>query len=73
MIGSGSFICLSCWLVAVDEGVEQDCSLNESPSKCCTGDGLGDECYCFHGSGWLVIVKACSQEVHIHARKLNLF
>jgi hypothetical protein len=53
--------------------VEQDCSLNESPSKCCTGDGLGDECYCFHGSGWLVIVKACSQEVHIHARKLNLF
>jgi hypothetical protein len=38
MIGSGSFM-----LVAVDEVMEQDCSLNEAPSKGCTGDGLGED------------------------------
>jgi hypothetical protein len=38
MIGSGSFM-----LVAVDEGVEQDCRLHAEPSDGAAGDYLGEE------------------------------
>ncbi len=51
MIGSGSVFLFSsrydfmvvCWLVAVDEGVEQDCRLHAEPSDGAAGEGLGDE------------------------------
>ncbi len=32
-----------CWLVAVDEGVEQDCRLHAEPSNGAAGDYLGEE------------------------------
>ncbi len=59
MIGSGSGFCsrypsvllfssrydfmVVCWLVAVDEGVEQDCRLHAEPSDGAAGDYLGEE------------------------------
>ena len=43
-------------LVAVDEGVEQDCRLHAEPSDGAAGEDLGDKYNCFHGSGWLVVV-----------------
>jgi hypothetical protein len=59
MIGSGSFM-----LVAVDEGVEQDCRLHAEPSDGAAGEDLGEECDCFH-VGWLgvnilyVVLRDC--------------
>jgi hypothetical protein len=38
IIGSGSFM-----LVAVDEGVEQDCRLHAEPSDGAAGEDLGEE------------------------------
>jgi hypothetical protein len=58
MIGSGSGFCskypsvflfssrydfmVVCWLVAVHEGVEQDCRLHAEPSDGAAGDYLGE-------------------------------
>jgi hypothetical protein len=59
MIGSGSGFCsrypsvflfssrydfmVVCWLVAMHEGVEQDCRLHAEPSNGAAGDYLGEE------------------------------
>jgi hypothetical protein len=32
-----------CWLVAMHEGVEQDCRLNAEPSDGAAGEDLGEE------------------------------
>ena len=37
-----------CWLVAMHEGVEQDCRLHAEPSDGAAGEDLGEECDCFH-------------------------
>ena len=41
-----------CWLVAMDEGVEQDCRLHAEPSNGAAGEDLGEEYDCFHVN-WL--------------------
>ena len=84
MIGSGSGCCskypsvflfssrydfmVVCWLVAMHEGVEQDCRLHAEPSDGAAGDYLGEECDCFH-VGWLsvdvlyVVLRDCRRGV----------